>query len=409
MEDKKPFEGLKVIDFTWSGAGPFIINFLAYYGATVLRIESSSRPDPVRHGFGYKIAGPGGLESGPVFAVTHPVKKLDLGLNMKQPKSIGMFKKLVAWSDVVMENFTTGAVERMGLGYEDLKKIKKNIIMFRSNGFGHSGPLAAQPGFGMTVTSIAGFHGIVGWPDRPSVPVSRFYTDHLSPLMGAVMLLTAVDYWQRTGEGQCIDLSQVEAGINYLGPVILDYTANGRKSVKLVGNHCDYAAPHGAYRCKGEDRWVAIGMRTDEEWECFCDLIGNPAWTLDPKFDTLGNRVKNADELDKFVNEWTKDFTAEQVMTMLQDNGISAGVVATAQDAENDPQLKHYNFFQEIDHPFLGPMKFYHPPGFTLSDAKAQLGRPPIIGEDNEYVCKEILGMSKTDIEQLLKEGVLEH
>ena len=169
---KRPFEGIKAVDFTFSGAGPFIINFLAYYGATVIRVESTSRPDPVRHAHGYSKEENPGLERGPIFAVTHPVKKLDLGLNLKHPKALDVFKKLVVWADVILENFTTGVIERMGLGYDELKKIKPNIILHRSNGYGHSGPMAGQPGFGMTVTAITGFHGITGWPDQPRVPLS---------------------------------------------------------------------------------------------------------------------------------------------------------------------------------------------------------------------------------------------
>ncbi len=407
--EKRPFEGIKAIDFTWSGAGPFIINFLGYYGATIIRVESASRPDPVRHYgvFREDEKGEGVLERSGTFAHTNPVKKLDIGLNLKHPKAIDIFKRLVAWADVILENFTTGAIERMGLGYDELKKIKPNIILFRSNGYGHTGPMASQPGFGPTVTAITGLHGITGWPDRPSVPTLGFYTDTLSPLFGGLMMIAAIDHWRRTGEGQCLDLSQVEAGINYLSPVILDYTVNKRE-LALTGNKCAYAAPHGAYRCKGDDRWVAIGVYTDEEWDSFCQVIGNPAWTKDAKFSTLSSRVKNSDELDRLVEGWTINFTAEQVMAMMQAAGVSAGVVANAQDAELDPQLKYYDFFHELDHPYLGKLNFYHPPGFKLSGATAEVARHPFLGEHNEYICTQILGMPDEEFVQLTQEGVLE-
>ncbi|MFC1942554.1 CaiB/BaiF CoA transferase family protein [Chloroflexota bacterium] len=405
--EKRPFEDVKAIDLTFSGAGPFIINFLAYYGATVIRVESASRPDPVRAARGYSKDGDTSLERGPVFAVTHPVKKLGISLNLKHPKAMEIFKKLVVWSDVVLENFTTGAIERMGLGYEELKKVKSNIVMFRSNGYGHTGPMASQPGFGQTVTSITGFHGITGWPDRRSVPVSDFYTDHLSPLLGSLTMIAAIDHLHRTGEGQCIDLSQVEAGINYLSPVVLDYTVNGRE-LALSGNKCTYAAPHGAYQCKGDDRWVAIGVYTDEEWDNFCKVIENPAWTKETRFSTLGNRVENSDELDRLINEWTVHFTSEQVMEKMQDAGVSAGVVATAQDSELDPQLKHYDFFRELDHPYMGKRNFYHPPGFKLSEATAEVASPPLIGEYNDYICHDILGIPDDDIAQMTQDGVFD-
>ena len=407
--DKRPFEGLNVIDFTWGGVGPFHCNFLAYYGATVVRVESATRPDVTRQG-GLVPTGQadeGLLDRSPAFALTHPVKKYGIRLNIKLPKAIEVFKRLIAWADVFVESFTAGTVEGLGLGYDELKKIKPSIIMYRTNGLGHTGPMAGQPGLGQTWTSLTGFHGISGWPDRSSVPVSSYYTDHLSPPFGGLALIAAIDYQRRTGKGQCIDQAQVETGLNYMGPVILDYVVNGRE-LALIGNKCNYAAPHGAYRCKGDDRWVAIGVFTDEEWDSFCMVIGNPAWTTDARFSTLASRVENSDELDRLVGEWTINFTAEQVMAMMQTAGVSAGVVATAQDSEEDPQLKHYEFFKEIEHPYLGKLNFYHPPPFKLSKATAERGRPTLLGEETEYVCKEILGMTEDEFTGLNQEGVFD-
>ncbi len=406
--EKRPFEGVNVLDLTWAGAGPFTTNFLGYYGATIIRVESASRPDPVRGGAGiYSKENDHRLERSPTFAHTHPVKKLDIGLNLKHPKAIDIFKRLVAWADVIVENWTTGAIERMGLDYNELKKIKPSIILHRTNGYGHTGPMASQPGMGQTITAITGLHGIAGWPDRHSVPLFHSYTDTVSPLLGGLVLIAAIDYQRRTGKGQCIDFSQVEAGINYMSPVILDYTVNKRE-LALTGNKCAYAAPHGAYRCKGNDRWVAIGVFTDEEWNAFCKVIENPAWTKDARFSTLSNRVENSDELDRLVEGWTINFTAEQVMAMMQAAGVSAGVVANAQDAELDPQLKYYDFFHELDHPYLGKLNFYHPPGFKLSGATAEVARHPFLGEHNEYICTQILGMPDEEFVQLTQEGVLE-
>ncbi|MFC1941920.1 CaiB/BaiF CoA transferase family protein [Chloroflexota bacterium] len=403
----RPFEGLHFLDFTWAGVGPFTGNFLGYYGATTIRVESASRPDPVRFPRGVSRKQNPGLESGPVFAISNPVKKLGFSLNLKHPKALDIFKSLVSWADVIVENFTTSAIERMGLGYEELKKIKPNIILYRTNGYGHTGPMANQPGFGQTVTAITGMHGIAGWPDRPPVPVSTFYTDHLAPLFGAFILIAAINHLRKTGEGQCIAHSQVEAGINYLTPVILDYTVNGR-DLALTGNKCAHSAPHGAYRCKGDDRWVAVGVQTDEEWNSFCRVIGNPGWTDDTRFYTLSGRVEHSDELDRLINEWTVNFTAEQVMAMMQAAGVSAGVVSNAQDSELDPQLKHYDFFRELEHPYLGKRNFYHPPGFKLSEAVAEVARPTLLGEYTEYICTEILDMTQGDFARMKQEGVFD-
>ncbi len=411
---KRPFDGLKVLDFTWGGVGPFQANFLAYYGAMVVRIESASRPDVTRqHGnVNPRQAGKPDdpktyLEYGPAFAVTHPVKKYGMSLNLNRPEAIEIFKKLATWADVLVESFTTGTLEKRGLGYDVLKELNPRLIMHRTCGYGHTGTMASQPGYGQTVTSLTGFYTITGWPDRKSVPISSFYTDHLSPLFGGLALITAIDYQQRTGQGQCIDQSQIESGINYLSPLVLDYAVNQR-TLALTGNKCAYASPHGAYRCKGDDRWVAISVLTDQEWEGFCRVVGNPEWTKEEKFATLDGRVKNSDELDKHVNEWTEKYTPEQVMEMMQNAGVAAGVVATAQDSEADPQLKAYDFFREIEHPYLGKQKFFHPPGFTLSGVTAELHRPVFLGEHTEYVCKDILGISDDDFSRMEKEGVFD-
>ncbi len=418
MAVKRPFDGLKVLDFTWGGVGPFQANFLAYYGAMVVRIESAARPDVTRQGgnvnpkliekFADEFKDPKKrLEFGPAFAVTHPVKKYGMSLNLNKPEAVEIFKKLTKWADVFVESFTTGTLEKRGLGYEDLKKINPRLIMHRTCGYGHTGSMASQPGYGQTVTSLTGFYTIAGWPDRHSVPISSFYTDHLSPLFGGLALITAIDHQQRTGEGQCIDQSQIESGINYLSPLVLDYSVNQRE-LALRGNSCPYASPHGAYRCQGEDRWVAITVQTDEEWEGFCRVVGSPTWTKDARFSTIEGRVNNSEELDGYVNAWTGSYTAEQVMGMMQKEGVAAGVVATAEDSEKDPQLAAYDFFHEIEHPYLGRQKFFHPPGFTLSDATAELHRPVFLGEHTEYICKDILGISDDDFEKMEKEGVFD-
>jgi benzylsuccinate CoA-transferase BbsF subunit len=417
--EKKPFDGINFLEFTWAGVGAFTGNFLTYYGATTIRVESASRPDPIR------LDGPAGLnrdlqprkeggpskyprlESGPTYHITHPVYKYDITLNMKTPGGVDVFKRLVAWADVVVENFTTGVMERLGLGYEELKKIKPGIIMHRTNGYGHTGTMAAQPGLGMTVTALTGMHGIAGWPGKPPVPVSSFYTDHLAPLFGALALISAINNMRRTGKGQCIDHSQIEAGINYMTPVVLDYTVNKRE-LSLKGNKSDYAAPHGAYPCKGDDRWVTIGVFTDKEWESFCRVIENPAWTKETRFSTLAGRVENSDDLDRLVGEWTINFTAEQVMAMMQSAGVASGVVANARDQAEDPQFKHYDFFREREHPYLGKHNFYHPPAFKLSKAPAAVSAPSLLGEHTEYICRDILGMAEEEFNKLKQGGVFD-
>jgi benzylsuccinate CoA-transferase BbsF subunit len=189
--------------------------------------------------------------------------------------------------------------------------------------------------------------------------------------------------------------------------VVLDYTVNKRE-LRRTGNMLSYAAPHGAYRCQGDDRWCAIAVLTDEEWQSFCQVIGEPDWTKDAKFATLTGRVENSDELDERVNEWTVNYTAEQVMDMMQAAGVGAGVVINAQDQVDNPQFKYYNFFPEIEHPEIGKVSMFHPRGIKLSEAEAEVHRSPLLGEATEYVCTQVLGISDDEFVQLTQEGVFD-
>ena len=404
---KKPFEGLKFIDLCWSGAGASIMNLFAHYGATVIRVESARQTDPIRRVLtytNYTKETPRALELSAYYAFSHPAKKYGIILDLKNPGAKDVFRKLVVWADVLGESFPAGVIERLGFDYKVLQEIKPDIIMFRSCGYGHTGPMAGQAGFGMILSAFSMMYSLCGWPDRDPVPVSSYYTDQLSPLCGMLALVAALDYRRRTGKGQCIDHSQIESGLNYLAPLILDYSANKRKLAN-TGNKCNYAAPHGVYRCKGDDRWVAIAVLTEEEWLSFCQVLGNPDWTRYAIFTTLQSRINHSDELDKFVESWTQNYTAEHIMDVLQKASVGAGVVANARDLAEDAQLNYYNFFREVEHPYTGKAKYYHPPAFILSRAPAEVGRPTLLGEHTEYICRQILGLSDKEFMILKQEG----
>jgi benzylsuccinate CoA-transferase BbsF subunit len=406
----RPFEGLKVIDMTWSGAGVFILNFLSHFGATVVRVESARQPDPIRRVYTYTNLtndSPNAINRGALFSFSHSAKKYSMTLDLKNPAGQEVYRKLVAWADILGECFPTGVMERFGFGYDEVKAIKPDIIMVRSCGYGHTGPMAKQAGFGMTLAAYAMMYSIAGWPDRGPVPVSSYYSDQLSPLPCMLAMVAALDYRRRTGKGQCIDQSQIESSINYLAPLVLDYSAN-KRHLALSGNKCSYAAPHGIYRCKGDEKWVAIEVYTDTEWQSFCKVIGGPEWTQDARFSTLIGRVGNSDELDKLVETWTLNYTPEEVMALLQKAGVSAGVVTDAKDVFEDPQLNHYKYFREVEHPLIGKVNYAHPPAFKLSDADSEVGPSTVLGEHNEYVCKEILGYSDDAYQGLIKAKVFE-
>jgi benzylsuccinate CoA-transferase BbsF subunit len=409
--DKKPFEGVKLVQLCWAGVGVYTCNYLSHYGATTIRVETASRPDPVRQFAPYaptnKPGEPVGLERSAFYSITHTAPEMDISLNFKKPEAIEIFKKLVAWADVVAEGFPAGVMDKLGLDYEGLKKVNPQIIMFRTCGYGHTGPMADQPGFGSILTAVTMMDNIVGWPDRPPVPPSTYYTDQLSPMYASLAIMAALDYRRRTGKGQYIDHAQIEAGLNYMTPLILDYQVNHRE-MALKGNKSDHAAPHGIYRCKGNDRWAAIAVETDGEWQSFVKAIGSPKWAQDKKYATAAGRLKNSDKLDKLVAEWTVNYPPEAVEEMLQQAGVGAGVVASAKDIDEDPQMNYYNFYREFEHPYMGKLRYYHPAAIKLSAVETAMKRPVLIGEHNEYICTSILGMPREEYGNLWQKGIFE-
>jgi benzylsuccinate CoA-transferase BbsF subunit len=408
---KQPFEGVKLVQLCWAGVGVYTCNYLSHFGATTIRVETATRPDPVRLFAPYaptnKPGEPVGLERSAFFSITHTAPELGIALNFKKPEAIEVFKKLVAWADVVAEGFPAGVMDRLGLDYEGLKKINPEIIMFRTCGYGHTGSMADQPGFGSILTAVTLMDNMVGWPDRPPVPPSTYYTDQLSPMFASMAIIAALDYKRRTGKGQYIDHSQIEAGLNYMTPLILDYQSNGRE-LALKGNKCDYAAPHGIYKCQGDDRWVAIAVMSDAEWAGFGTAIGGPAWTKKAEYATAAGRVQRAGELDKLVESWTVNYPPEAVEQILQAAGVGAGTVASARDIDEDPQMNYYHFYRELDHPYMGRLRYYHPAGLKLSGAETKVDRPLLLGEHTDYICREVLNMSQAEIDDLRGSGIFE-
>jgi len=270
---------------------------------------------------------------------------------------------------------------------------------------GNTGPWRDYVGFGPTVQAFSGITYLTSFPGEPPLGLGYSYADHVAGLMAALALLGALEYRRRTGEGQHIDVSQVEAMTSLLGNAIVDYTLNGRPA-EPVGNSSTQAAPHGVYRCRGDDRWCAISVFTDEEWPGFKRALGNPSWAEDSRFATLSGRLKNTGELNRLVEEWTRQHTAEEVMTWLQEQGVAAGVVQDASDIANDLQLKERGFFVELDHPELGRAISDATP-IRLSDTPAEYNRAaPIQGQDNNYVYRELLGMSEDEVAKHGEPGV---
>lgn len=402
----QPLEGVSVVEFASAAAGPLLGLYLADYGATVVHVESATKLD-IGRAMGPFKNGKSTTNTSAFFA-THNNNKYGVALNLKRPEGLEVAKRLISWADIVIENFMPGVMKARGLDYDNVKKIRPDVIMFSSTNQGQTGPHAHHPGYGPHLVCLSGFANLTGWPDRdPTLPPRTAYTDYFSALFGVVAVCAALVRRHRTGEGQYLDLSQYECASYFLAPVILDYTVNQRQASRM-GNRSSRAAPHGVYPCQGDDRWCAIAIFTDKEWQSLCQVMGRPAWTNDPKFGTLLGRLKNCDELDRRIGEWTVNFSPEEVMTMLQEARISAGVVASNQDLHNDRQLKYQHFYRELDHLEIGK-HLYNSPPFRLSKTPYQLNRAgPCLGQDNEYVLKGVLGMSEEKYIDLLLGGVLE-
>jgi len=333
--------------------------------------------------------------------------KLSIALNLKKPGAMAVLHQLIAWCDIVVENFSPGVMEKMGLAWEGLQKINRDIILLRVSLNGQTGPRARQPGFGGPFQSQVGFTELIGWPDREPVLIPIAITDQVVPWYATIVALAALDYRDRTGRGLYLDIGQFESGLNFLTPIILDYTVNRRTWIRNGNRHPD-ACPHGVYRCQGDDRWVAIAIFDDRQWVDFIAAIGQPPWAGSPQFRTLEARKASEDELDRLIETWTLNQAAEDVMQIMQGHRVPAAVVANNQDLHQDPQLDHRHHFIRLQHPEMGSAA-YDSPSFRLSRTPGQPQLPaPCLGEHTAYVCTEILGMPDDEFLQLMADGVFE-
>jgi benzylsuccinate CoA-transferase BbsF subunit len=402
---KQVFEGIRVVEFAWAQVGPEIGKVLANFGATVIHVETSLSVDVVRTMAPYKDGRPGVNRSG--FFTMFNSQKYGVTLNLNHPDALEVANKLVVWADIVIENFRPGVMSKWSLDYENIKRIKPDIIMLSSSMQGQTGSHSHHPGYGGQLVSLSGFTNLTGWPDRmPTQPYSA-YTDVIAPKLGLAATISALDYRRRTGKGQHFDLSQFEAGLHFLAPILMDYKINGRVAAR-IGNRHPYAAPHGAYPCKGADNWCVISVFSDEEWKQFCYATGHHSWAEDSRFATLLNRKQNEQQLDELVARWTRSLTAKEVMVKLQQVRVAAGIVQNAEQIHSDPQLKHRCHFKELEHLEIGKHLYGSPP-YRFSKVSPVLSKAaPCLGQDNYYVYVNILGMSEDEFVNLLNKGAFE-
>lgn len=412
VESPDALTGLKVVDFSWVGVGPITARHLADFGATVVRVESATRPDTLRLGPPFRDGVPGIDRS--AFGAAYNCNKYGLGLNLRLAAGRRLARRLVEWADVVTDSMTPGSLDRLGLGYEHVRQLKPSIIMYSTTQQGQTGPDAAFGGYGQHGSSVAGFVDLTGWPDREPAGPFGAYTDFIAPWFLLTALLAALDYRDRTGEGQYLDQSQVETGIQLLGPALLDYTANGHLRSRR-GNEDDACFPHGAYCCRtpeserdGRDRWCAIAVTNAEEWIALSTAIGRHEWARDRALGAVSARRERAEEINDAIEAWTLMHTPHEAMSELQAAGVLAGAVQTCEDLFADPQLREREHFWTLEHSVIG-LHAYDAPAFKLSRTPARPRRAgPALGEHTQLVCREILGLDDAEIADLAAEGVLQ-
>lgn len=391
-------EGIRVVEFGTGIAGPGVCRALADFGAEVIKVETAKRPDLGRG------PAPDRINKGIGFSDWNR-NKLGIALDVTLPTGRELVMRLVGISDIVVENFSAGVIQKLGLDYTSLRKVNPSLIMVSLQGLGATETHSVT--LGQNIPPLIGLTYLWNHPDAVKPVGSQlFHPDYYAGVVGACAVLAALEYRARTGRGQYIDASQAEAAAALLGPAYLDYTANGRVPSPM-GNRSPYAAPYGCYRCQGKDRWCVIAVYTDEEWESFCLVLGRPEWLKDPAFADGLSRVRNAARLDALVEEWIRERTPEEVMEALQGVGVAAGVVQDVTTLAKDRHLWERGFLVELEHAEMGrllfggiPMKHSETPGIVRSPA-------PLLGQDNPYVFGDLLGLAAQDRERLTREGVL--
>ena len=399
----KAFEGIKVAEFAWAIVGPMTSRYMAEHGATVIKVESHSRLDvtkvttPFAHGR-VELDGSG-------YYARHNSNKFSVSIDLNQPNAKKLAMRLIEWADIVTESFSPGTMEKWGLDYHSISKVKPEIIYLSSSMQGRGGPHESFAGYGMNATSLCGFGLISGWPDmKPTAPYGA-YTDYLAHRFNMAGLIAALEYRERTGKGQWIEQSQFESSLQMFSSPIMDYQINGR-IINRNGNRLANAAPHGVYPCQGDDRWMALAVFTAAEWQSFKQAMGNPDWANREEFSTLALRKQNEDELDSLVAGWTLSHSTEELDSLLQKGEIACNIVEKSSDIYQDPQIAYRKRFVRLNHPVMGEFDFEIQPCFILSKTPREITRPsPCLGEHNEHVFKDLLGMNDAEFAAHVADG----
>ena len=393
--NKEILNGLRVLDFTRVLAGPYATRILADFGAEVIKIQS-------------KKTARGAESNTSGYFTTWNRNKRSITLDMSYPEAREIALKLTAISDVVIENFSPRVMSNWGLNYERLKEVRPDLIMVSMSGMGQTGPWKDSVALGPTIQALSGLTYLSSFNEDSPMGLGYSHADTVAGLYAVLAVLAALEYREGKGMGQYIDLSEYEAVCTVMGPTFLDILAN-QKDVLPQGNQSDHvpAAPYGCYRCLGADRWCVIAVFNEVEWQALCEVMGNPGWSREERFSTLSKRKKHAEELDELLGRWTGKHRAEELVCLLQEAGVPAGVVQSAEDLAGDPHLRARDYFVELEHQVQGNKISESSPIKFTDSTTAGWRAAPLLGEDNRYVYIELLGLRESELSSYIERGVV--
>lgn len=391
------FAGLKVADFTWAAAGPIVTKQFADNGATVVKVESFRHPDSIRLGGPFIDDKPGINRSG-FFADFHS-SKLGIGVDMNHQDAIEIIRPLIEWADVVAESFRPGIMQKWGLDYPSLSKINPRIIMLSSSLHGAFGPWSSHPGYGAQGAALAGIQHMTGWPDRlPAVPKGA-YSDSVSPRYALAALVAALIHREKTGEGQHVELSQIEATVQLLAPQLLERQVSG-VAAERSGNRKIGAILHGVYPCAGQERWLAVEIETEAQWQALVGVLQSA--------DSLNTaRETGPEALDAQMADCTRAHDAFELSRRFDTVGVPSGVVHWGSDLLEDPILEARGHFWPLAHAEMGTLK-YNGPAYRFEKTPSELrSAAPRLGEHTDAVLTELLGFTPADLARFRADGRL--
>jgi benzylsuccinate CoA-transferase BbsF subunit len=395
MDGAKPqsaLKGIRILDFSWVLAGPYATRLLADFGAEVIKVQPLLPEAVDTFSRGYYN--------------TWNRNKSGLSLDLSKPQGLEIARRLIKISDIVVENFSPRVLGNWGLDYLEMRKLRADIILLSLSMMGHSGPWRDYSGFGPAIQAFTGMTYLTAYSDKNPIGLGYAYSDHIAGLYGALALQGALEYREKSGQGQYIDLSQTETLLSLMADPMIQHSRDG-KVIAPQGNNSDLTAPQGVYPCRGEDRWCAISIDSEEEWRRFRIILGSPTWAENERFELAVDRIRNSDTLNEQIVRWTRQHCAEELADILQSAGIAAEIVKSSSDLAADPHLIEQGFFVHLEHPEMGDTVSDASP-IRLSDAPAEYRRAaPMKGQDNDYVLGELLGMKEDEIKKLKQDEVI--